>query len=149
MILFFKAHIAGYTRKDGTYVRPYITKRSTDAKDTSTGDLFAEPEFQKKPQSDPEKIVESKFMRELREASEHQERMAIERNTKRLALTARVKSELSAKYPNDKIEIYPNGSVWRNGIKHGDLKDFAVDAAPTAQQKNEQRMMNTGYGRYD
>lgn len=41
MILFLKSHVAGYTRKDGTYVRPYFDKRT---KDTHTADLFAEPE---------------------------------------------------------------------------------------------------------
>jgi enoyl-CoA hydratase/carnithine racemase len=47
------------------------------------------------------------------------------------------------------VKVYANGSVFSNGINLGSLADFAKEFAASAEQKNAQQTMNTGYGLYD
>lgn len=58
-------------------------------------------------------------------------------------------AKLEEKHGAGTVKVYANGSVFSKGINLGSLGDFAKEFAPTDAQKNEQQMMNTGYGRND
>ena len=58
-------------------------------------------------------------------------------------------AKLESKFGSGKVKVYANGSIFANGVLQGYLKDFAKEFEPTAEKKNEQTMMNTGYGLYD
>lgn len=64
-------------------------------------------------------------------------------------IKAAVIAKLEEKYGIGKVSIYANGSIFANGRLQGNLSDFAKEFAPTEDQKNQQQMMNTGYGIYD
>lgn len=58
-------------------------------------------------------------------------------------------AKLEAKFGAGNVKIYPNGSIFANKKLQGYMKDFAAEFAPTAEQKNEQQTMDTGYGKFD
>ena len=56
---------------------------------------------------------------------------------------------LEIKHGTGKVKIYPNGSIFSNGILLGTLAEFSSKFDLSSDQKNDQKMMDTGYGQYD
>jgi len=56
---------------------------------------------------------------------------------------------LEKKHGIGKVKIYPNGSIFSKGILLGTLSEFSSKFELSSEQKNEQKMMDTGYAQYD
>jgi phage-related protein (TIGR01555 family) len=68
---------------------------------------------------------------------------------KKSEIKQKIIEKFETKHGAGKVKIYPNGSIFANGILLGTLSEFAKEFEPTASEKNEQKMMNTGYGEHD
>lgn len=68
---------------------------------------------------------------------------------KKTRIKLMVLKKLEEKFGVGKVKIYPNGSIFANGMLQGELKNFAHEFDLSAEEKNMQQMMSTGYGKYD